>query len=753
MTNSTEATQSNHHLPVEEWGAVSLPPNTHHLPSGEGQFPLLFLDPQITMQPLSHDNSGPTSGAVEDLESSTRDSDGHQRNLIHNPLQPSHLELLAGSPAFDLGDISGFFKMPSSQPSSAASHAQASIIPAERFEQIERLWPGRRRSNLHQSSPFSWVEVANHPMPNLFMQHTPTDPFGSPEDQEALDSTWNFTEACRTRLMQDCSRYFNPGTSTFSISPEDPGPSSAHASSVEGSHSSPFLWNGQFPSADVLDLSLDQYFYHFHVLFPIVHPPTFDASMTPSELLFPMCLIGLELLDNKATRGFVESCLPGAMYHCRAVITSSHLRRCPSAQLLIMLGSATHLLFIATVIPEMAYQEQVYSLHQETLSLAQQRGLFTAPDLETSFWNAHGNDDIVWYSWARVESAKRLLLSLIFAEAYSGQVLKAPPTLKLQNMRVPVLCSDRLFALSNAKSWKAATGPHPNQWCPHAWTLALDPAMLPDVASDFGIQGLLASVWLYILESNYSPLTSTNPPVLNLHKFYPSNDALTSDTRIKDIISIFLAQIYDKYRDQFRTGNTNSLFLWHFLCLNSLVDINTCELAAGRNGPDHVQKALDSLEEWAQTPQARRACLHSAQFIAIVARHKASDGVMLHTEIAMFAAALVLGFYLLNAPSLTSEDHSTPLNLLDEIDWTLVGAEMNAGSSSSADCPVVQFIRTGGPVAFATAVYRNRHGAARRAFMNFAALLEKIGRWNYRDHCRILRIISNTLFEPGGCGL
>ncbi|PYH70765.1 uncharacterized protein BO88DRAFT_486863, partial [Aspergillus vadensis CBS 113365] len=193
--------------------------------------------------------------------------------------------ILVGSP--DMADIN---------PSLPPFHHLCSKngISNEQFERVRRLWPRRRRTGPTIPALFSWDEIVRHPEDNILSSpalETPPDP---------ADSFWGLTDACRDRLVEDTRGY-------GAISSPDRG--DGGSSSAGSSSCGP--WNGELPPTDILDLCLDLYFSHFQVHLPFVHPGTFNASLTPSIFLFPMCLVGLILLNKTTARGLIATHIPG----------------------------------------------------------------------------------------------------------------------------------------------------------------------------------------------------------------------------------------------------------------------------------------------------------------------------------------------------------------------------------------------------------------------------------------------------------
>jgi len=125
-------------------------------------------------------------------------------------------------------------------------------------------------------------------------------------------------------------------------------------------------------------------------------------------------------------------------------------------------------------------------------------------------------------------------------------------------------------------------------------------------------------------------------------------------------------------------------------------------------------------------------------------------------------------------PSTTTTRTTTPrpddedlFELLDPIDWTLVGSEaMTVDSiyasptpplshpnlrpqtlSSPSTSPAKHFITHSGTVTFNGALHRGGYNSARRILLDYANLMKSTAKWNVRGYCRILRVMSDSLIE------
>jgi len=350
--------------------------------------------------------------------------------------------------------------------------------------------------------------------------------------------------------------------------------------------------------------------------------------------------------------------------------------------------------------------------------------------------------------------------------------------LRPEETELPVLCPDVLFSYHSVVKWRAFIDSSGDLTLLQSVPYNIQSP--PNGLSGFGLQIFLSCIWLDILTSRHRISAPVRCSLQNQAPSPSLTQILAADARYQSLAP-GLVHVFKAYGPELTNGNANSVILWHLLCLNMTTNLPTIEDAAGRNGPEAANAAVESLRIWADSPHGRRAFLHSAQNYLLITQHRKSDGIMLHSEMAFFTAALVMGFYLLTAPTFKSSDRAS-LDVFDELDWEKVGSEgidyasessflfssspavlaaasqfttppvppghPRASTSSIPSVPAVEFIRHGGNVSFRQAQYTS-YGATRRSFMNFAAQLEDVGKWNSHEYCKVLRILSDTL--PGCC--
>lgn len=340
-------------------------------------------------------------------------------------------------------------------------------------------------------------------------------------------------------------------------------------------------------------------------------------------------------------------------------------------------------------------------------------------------------------------------------DVFSAHTLGIVPFLQPHDMCISPPCPDEMFAARTADKWKGIVDACESwHWNTPVFQPDVSNIPLPGVGG-CALEAVLVSFWTRVSHAHHRllkpPMTTEHhsPRVLVPCEFFATDPEALS-------IASDLVRIFQIHQHIISSRSANLSILWQFLCILTTVNLGILESAAGRDGPQAARESLYILAEWSQSPSARRACLHASHMMVTTQRRKISDGITLHSELALFTAALVLGFYLMTCPA-TGADESNSIDLFAEVDWAVVGNEglyptsqFREGTSSSSN-PAVRFIRDGGSVNFGGTGYRSGYGAARRTFMNFASLLEEVGKWNVQGYCRILRTLSDTLVEPETC--
>ncbi|EXL55998.1 hypothetical protein FOCG_03712 [Fusarium oxysporum f. sp. radicis-lycopersici 26381] len=640
-------------------------------------------------------------------------------------LQPnlSHLDFLD----FSLSETS-----PGVRGSQASSNSidPVSSIPLERFARVAALWPRNRTHSASQIASKVWADVVNYRGDGIFTdvsisQSSPSSTIGTENE-----SRWGMDEEKRQDLIRE---FGSPGSSV------------------------------DFLPARLLNLGLTIAFRQPHSLVPFIHQPTFSAKSASNSVVFSLCLLGLVILDSSFVKPFTQHYLPAATEQCCSQLATASFGPEGSAQLIERLASAALLLMAWSISSPHGARDAFLSrmLYHQTINRVQMSGLLMPRPASFSIDNllnqansvrlVHDpaqSDDWAWKAWARTESFKRLISTLIMIDAWWASRLNTEPLICTSVVQLEMSTSIDLYRSSSAKSWRS---------CRNAGTSATtDPVVIrmhdPSITlkplqetSPIGMTGLLSVIWARILQHQHQTRGARLPEDGNGEQPTASVDA-SSETG-NNMLRV-LGDIYTNYSRFLRYRNPNCIAQWHFLNLNLLANLEIFEMASGRNGAESAYAALQEIANWSQTQHARRACLHAAGIYIAMSRRRANDGVMLHSDMSLFTAALVLGLsvFMMKPNEVHSDSDTESFELLNDIDWTNLCDPMSA-VDIAGDTSTSQFIQNGGSISFSGTVCEAGYNAAKMILLEFASLLEEVGKWNAKELCHILRIMSDSLIE------
>lgn len=355
-----------------------------------------------------------------------------------------------------------------------------------------------------------------------------------------------------------------------------------------------------------------------------------------------------------------------------------------------------------------------------------------------------------------------LIVCLIMCDAFYSHSFSMYPVVRPESMHYYLPSETEAFEAATAKRWRRSVGAD-RSLSTHLFTFRRGGATIPLPLSAFGMHALLATIWVRESELRQRCLTSKSTAdgidVFESCQFQPD------DPDLKDV-GVLLLDLYSTLGSSIKSANPNVFVSWNNLCMALTADHHLFEIAAGRAGPKHARLALEKIGTWFQTPGARRACLHAAQTFAVMSQRRSSDGTTFHSEMALFASALVLGLFVSTSPARSVQANDTnmsdgdePFELLDDVDWTTVGAEGlpftltgehtadPADMSRGVECAARSFIRYGNSISFGGKIHLGGYDAARRIFLEYVGLLEDVGRWNVRRYCHILRLLSDMVMD------
>ncbi|KEQ94580.1 hypothetical protein AUEXF2481DRAFT_5476 [Aureobasidium subglaciale EXF-2481] len=615
--------------------------------------------------------------------------------------------------------------------SETSDTASTGNIPNERFARVENCWLAKNNGT-HHLAPSLWSDILRSPGPNLFST-------GPSPPHEKLDSRWGVNAALRCRLEAEFGAHVLHTTGSSAKRPST------------------------FPPAEVLEICLDHYFRRFHPMAPFIHVPSFDASNTPLPLLYAMCMIGLSALESSNGGNFISNAFTILLRRVHNDLAISAITpTAPHARLAIF-AAGFLTLCLAALSGDKDRLAQSQTLYAILIATAQRQGLFSVEELDVEDAISDVDDEnLRWLTWARIETVKRLIVALLTTDWWFSANSSASPAIRPETLQLCLPCDDVLFRAESAQRWKQLQqiGKRISMPMikPRTFNLegALDSVILLDPPLDApGQYTLLSAIKLCVCDAQHRHFLPTDD--WDRHDHLIPWETYQDDLRARCLVQTTLA-LAPVITGSAKTADLNSLVLWHNICLTLNSNMQIFELAAGRAGAGPAGKALADVEDWARTSSARRACIHAAQTFKLLSNRKVSESITLNSMSALFCSALILGLYLFTVQNSEAETARLPYEVMDDVDWTIVGnagmAETSPGNSpgmmfesSHASNVTRTFIEMGGPVSINGVVATSGFQTARRTLLDFAHLMDGIGTWKPRTLSRILHIMSDVLEE------
>ncbi|OCT47079.1 hypothetical protein CLCR_02240 [Cladophialophora carrionii] len=641
-------------------------------------------------------------------------------------------------------------------------------LSADRLSRVQKAWPTKLVRPIRLIRRL-WQTALQHPADNILCHDSTASPSQSPQRSNLTGSRWNMDASCRDRLLQDSHKIFGKEESPYAI------PVDQTSNTPQSSMST--TYEAQFPSVEVLDMSLDLYFQRFHPSMPFIHQATFDARSAPSAVLFPMCLIGLSSLDPRGSRDFLRTEWTKLVHACRLELTSQALGKRPPLELITAVAASLLVLNLALCISRRLDENEAHMLCIETLHVSEKHGLFAACDgqeLDLDLMGPATDLQRLWKPWARVESVKRMITCLLIIDAMYASLWGTAGVVELDKLEIIAPCKSSLFEAPNAMTFSQEVEKTNAQIIMPRMTLQRMSMLSSAMLGSMGLQALLAAISLqhsvarHRLYPGQLDSSSSGGGGGGSEETQASSTAPVEryalDEHAKNIAPL-LAAIPSSRSDYFDREHPHALLLWNGLCMSTTADMDQFELALGRKGAVSAQSALANITAWAKSPAARRAALHASQIFWILSQSRVSEPALLLHEHMIFTAALVLAFYVFKATTTPSTPPSSEqgvaaaaaaavalgspvaanLELLQEIDWAEVGTEGLGGATSQVgycSSATKRFIRSGGCISFG-ALEAVGERAARKIILNYAHLLDEVAKWEGSEYCEALKAIGD----------
>ncbi|CCG80953.1 C2H2 type zinc finger domain protein [Taphrina deformans PYCC 5710] len=601
------------------------------------------------------------------------------------------------------------------------------------YARVEQTWYSRLSSQGRwPGTDKRWYDVLQGMSGDLFNTVSPTCPM-SPNGGRTRVS-----EACRVRMMN-------------TIYPTVTNPYHPQSKPTENEQVRELTLQS-FPSCAAFDKALDIYFSSFLREAPFLHMPAFSISTCHPLLLFVMSCIGFGLEKTHDGCHFVQS-----NFNCiRDRIVAELERKLSSTTQEAMSVFATSFLFLklAALINDRDHLSPCQLLYISLISLAQMKGMFSEFGKRTNaeMYSGFNTLEEKWIAWGRIESLKRISVSLMRLDSAYGTFLRSAPIIRVANLEVLLPCDDKLFEAPTAQAWYTLLEEesYPIVMPPMTLMNSLDRLVGTTYLDYYSLHAVLNYLQLRSLDAyqkllDFQATQEADQFVLVPFQYYLTEPSLHTMT-------LHVVAFVDSYRDLLprfpsEWQRTNCLVFWHFLCLSLTMNQDLFEIAAGREGLRAASNAIDSIAMWSKTPAARRALVHAGCIYKLLAERTKSEMSSLYAAFATFAAALVMTLYVFANSGLDME--GPVYELTSEVQWQGFGlAGLNESATTINGSDAEAFILHGGPCLFRGQTLRG-FAAARYVLDLYADLLKTCGRYNYREMSHILFMMSDLLKSAG----
>ena len=340
-------------------------------------------------------------------------------------------------------------------------------------------------------------------------------------------------------------------------------------------------------------------------------------------------------------------------------------------------------------------------------------------------------------------------MTLLLVDSWFATVQTTCPLLRSDHMQWLLPCGVALFEAKSADIWLELQRKGHLLFMP-AMKLSSMRVEIPLTVRPIdllGMHGVLCTIRLRISD-DYFRLLSRSSSRTGQKSFVPW-ETFATDLR-GNVTRLLVVEVLESYGDMMGLNNPNCMAMWHSTCIMLTADMRLFELGAGCAGAIAAREAFNNIAVWTQTTGARRAILHAAQMYRILSDRRASDGDPFHASNGLFTSALILSLYTLMVPEDSINSETDPFELLDPVDWKIVGREglsHDFERNGHAQDPAVDFIRHGGPISLSGSIHYSGYQSARRILLQFVHLLDDIGKFRVDRYTRILRILSSTLID------
>ncbi|KIX04493.1 uncharacterized protein Z518_05363 [Rhinocladiella mackenziei CBS 650.93] len=403
--------------------------------------------------------------------------------------------------------------------------------------------------------------------------------------------------------------------------------------------------NARGITSDFLDACLHQFFTHFNPTFPILHEATFDLKDCGPFLLLNMVSIGSLFFgssDAVAKGEFLWRLAQTAAATSWGDVFEGKIAafRSQAAQIVTtaLLGQTYAMLSRSGRLRTLCQ-----TLHGLAFSWARQFGMFDLPDfaLHELPDDSAGDEEKheKWKDWVAREIQRRTVLGLYIIDSQLARYAGAGPVGKHVTNPLKFASKDTVFQARTVEDWidemrQVRETPYTFRevflsiFHPNSFPIPCDSPLSVLVILE-GFQAILSEHG----DANGSalgipPISQIRDAALRLRRTYLTPITVMAET--KELLLRWHTFCLDLA--------TDTVILCQRLCMNFGMSQNL--FAAGRRSPDPID-----LNNWANTPEARRALLHAVAIQDLAELMTLGRAYPPHLPASVFAAATIFFAY------------------------------------------------------------------------------------------------------------
>ncbi|KAJ0413246.1 hypothetical protein BJY00DRAFT_322292 [Aspergillus carlsbadensis] len=404
------------------------------------------------------------------------------------------------------------------------------------------------------------------------------------------------------------------------------------------------------PSTDFLNMCIQTYFTQFHPLFPVIHAPTFRPSANSSLLLLSICSIGSLIvgLSHAKAQGvkIFETLNKAILFSWENILSQRGSAGTPMIQAALigqtfaLLSGRQKDLFIAQ------------TFHGTLLAWARRYKMFRSRRASDGLSpdEIRHDSQAAWRKWVQAEEQNRIAAALHIHDIEIGELFVTDPYLRHSVPKRPIVANDELWAAPTAQEWSrlmiASQGAANSASPLGSDNIGIPQKPTPRLHAYLELEGIAAS----IIESNSLGLGNSSSTSSNNSS---SNQGM-QQTQPTDHLVAILIRFYTLHLKPHTHTHTHApapapddpfclLALWHSIFISVFTNIDSLELAIGKEGSQQALSAplTGYVRAWADSANGQRASLHAALILGYLKQLPLATEPAIHVPRVIFRAAIV----------------------------------------------------------------------------------------------------------------